>query len=188
MDWFILMYRAVNTWMACSTYIFCPAKAEKEIASELEHNLSSYFFLCCCCFWLDSDHCQAELDLEVGIYLLHAITHPHTHTPLTPNHSRMAFTPTPRRAALPAEKAAWQHLNWHYVSLTLSTVTYCFSWKRLTWPQKPESHNDQTQTTHLTRFDWLPLKEVVHPDDGIPPEHPFKLYHDNPTSCITLFA
>lgn len=139
-------------------------------------------------FPLDSGHCPAELDLEVGIYLINAIAHPCRHTPLTPNHSRMAFTPTPCRAAPPAEKAVWQHLNWHYVSLTLSTVTYYFSWKWLTWPQTPQSHNDKTQTTHLTRSDWLPLKEVLHSDDGIPPLHPFTLYHDNLVCSITLFA
>lgn len=144
-------------------------------------------FFSCCCLWLDWDHFQFELDLEVGIYLLHSIPDPHPHTPLTPNHSRMAFSPTPRRAAPPAEKAVWQHLNWHYVSLTLSTVTYCFSWKRLTWPQKPQSHNDQTQTTHLTHSDWPPLKEVVHRDDGIPPVHHFKLYHGDLACSITVF-
>lgn len=182
------MYRAVNTWMACSTYIFCLAKAGKEMVSEFE-NIWAFFspFFSCCCLWLDWDHFQFELDLEVGIYLLHSITDPHPHTPLTPNHSRMAFSPTPRRAAPPAEKAVWQHLNWHYVSLTLSTVTYCFSWKRLTWPQKPQSHDDQTQTTHLTHSDWPPLKEVVHRNDGIPPVHHFKLYHGDLACSITLF-
>lgn len=163
----------------------------KLLKKKLPQNLSIFklfFFPCCCCFWLDSDHCRAKLDFEVDICSVQSPTRTPTPTPLTPNHSRMAFTPTPRRAALPTEKAAWQHLNWHYVSLTLSTVTYCFSWKRLTWPQKPQSHNDQTQTTHLTRSDWLPLKKVVHPDDRIPPVHSFKLYHDNPACSITPFA
>lgn len=112
-------------WMVCSTYIFVRHKLKKNCLRILAYLSFSLLLL----FRLDWNH----LDIVVGIYPLHTITH----TPSTPNHSRMAFTSAPRRALPLVEKAVWQHLNWHYVPLTLSTVTYRSSWKRLTWPQYP---------------------------------------------------
>lgn len=76
-----------------------------------------------------------ELNIVEGIYPLHTITHTHTLRPLIIVEWPLPLLPVELFHLV--ERAVWQHLNWHYVPLTRSTVTYRSSWKRLTWPQYP---------------------------------------------------
>lgn len=76
-----------------------------------------------------------ELNIVEGIYPLHTITHTHPLRPLIIVEWPLPLLPVELFHLV--ERAVWQHLNWHYVPLTRSTVTYRSSWKRLTWPQYP---------------------------------------------------
>lgn len=116
------MYSAVNTFEWCVLHIFF---VWHKLKKNLPQNFSIFklFFAAAVKTWLKPSP-GVEFEIVEGIYPLHTITH----TPSTHNHSRMAFTSAPRRALPLVEKAVWHHLNWHYVPLTLSTVTYRSSW------------------------------------------------------------
>lgn len=125
------MYSAVNTFEWCVLHIFLSGISWKKNCLRILAYLS-FSLLLLFKTWLKPSP-EVELDI-VGKAFIRSTQ---SHTPSTPNHSRMAFTSAPCRALPLVEKAVWQHLNWHYVPLTLSTVTYRSSWKRLTWPQYP---------------------------------------------------
>lgn len=154
------MYRAVNTFEWCVLHIFLSGISWKECLcfSFFFFCIFNIFFTAAVETWLKPSLGKA-LNFVEGIYLLHTITHahtrPHTHTSLTPNHSRMAFTSTPCRALPLVEWAVWKHLNWHYVPLTCSTVTCCSSWKRLTWPQNLGVTMTKRRVFTRHSLDWL---------------------------------
>jgi len=132
------MYRAVNTFEWCVLHIFLSGISQKK---KMPLNFCIFkLLLYCCCLNLIETISQSGA-WYYGGHLSALRCHPYTHTstrsPLTPNHSRMAFTTAPCRALPLVERAVWQHLNWRYVPLTRSTVTCRSSWKRLTWPQNP---------------------------------------------------
>lgn len=159
------MYRAVNTFEWCVLHIFSSGIIFKECLWILAYLTFSLLLLC----KLDWNHLPERDSILWKAFICSAVSHTpprvHTHThqrtqtPSTPNHSRMAFTSAPCRAPPLLERTVWQHLKRHYVPLTCSTVTCRSSWKRLTWPQNPEGHDDQTQSSPDTS--WLAFSSLL---------------------------
>ena len=106
------MYSAVNTFEWCVLHIFLSGLKKKKKKKNCLRILAYLSFSLLLLFKLDWNHL-----LRWSSRLWKAfIRSPQSHTPSTPNHSRMAFTSAPCRALPLVEKAMWKHSSWHCVS------------------------------------------------------------------------